>query len=185
VKLERIVGSSVASTTVPTAADGTWNVQHVLGGHYRIRAWLPPTFGMSRAQLVFVEAPKAAGVILRADRVGGVRVDAALAPNPAEVDEDANLKVRVAQRQVDAEGIIRTVPVSGTQVTLSGSGDWTVRGGPTSFTGSDGAATFRVVCRSSGSQPLSVVLDTGESHPLDLPPCVEVAATTTTTTTTG
>jgi folate-binding protein YgfZ len=181
VRLDRILGSAVASTTVPTAADGTWNVEHVLGGHYRIRAWLAPTLGMNRAQVVFVESPKANPVVLRLERFGGVQIDAAIAPSPPPVDGEANLKVRISQRQVDNEGDVSTAPVSGAEVTLSGSGDWSVRGGTSGITGIDGAVTFRVVCRNAGSQPLSAVLANGESRSLDLPPCVEAATTTTTT----
>src|SRR5437899_6439356 len=40
VELDRWTGDRFASVQVPTAADGTWNVQHVLGGRYRVRAWL-------------------------------------------------------------------------------------------------------------------------------------------------
>lgn len=182
VELQRLVGNTAATTRVPTAADGTWNLQNVLGGQYRIRAWLPPSFGMERAQLVFVEAPKPRSVILRLDRFEGIRVDAALAPNPPSVDEDANLKVRVAQRQVGEDGRIRAVPVVGTQVVLSGSGSWSVRSSNTGFTGSDGSVTFRVVCRDAGVQPLSVVLQNGEARALELPPCFDPSSTTTTST---
>jgi folate-binding protein YgfZ len=181
VQLERLVGSAVASTRVPTATDGTWNLQNVLGGQYRIRAWLPPAFGMERAQLVFVEAPKPKAVILRLDRFEGIRVDGAIAPNPPTVDDDANLKVRVARRQVGEDGVIRSVPVAGTQVVLSGSGSWSVRSSTTGFTGSDGSVVFRVVCRDAGVQPLSVVLENGEVRALELPGCVDEEATTTTT----
>lgn len=185
VQLERLVGTAVAGTRVPTAPDGTWNLQNVLGGQYRIRAWLPPTFAMERAQLVFVEAPKPKAVILRLDRFEGIRVDAALAPNPPTVDQEANLKVRVAQRQVGEDGRIRSVPIAGTQVVLSGSGSWSVRSSSTGFTGSDGAVTFRVVCRDPGVQPLSVVLDNGDVRALQLPGCVAEVPTTTTTSVTS
>lgn len=180
VQLERLVGNAVAATRVPTAPDGTWNLQNVLGGQYRIRAWLAPSLAMERAQLVFVEAPRPRAVILRLERFEGLRVDGAVAPNPPSVDEDANLKVRVARRQVGEDGRIRAVPVVGTEVVLSGSGSWSVRSSNTGVTGPDGSVTFRVVCRDAGVQPLSVVLENGEVRSLELPPCFDPSSTTTT-----
>jgi hypothetical protein len=37
-----------------------------------------------------------------------------------------------------------------------------------------------MVCRQAGTQPLAAVLESGESRPLELPPCVDQTATTTT-----
>ena len=50
VHLDRLVGDGVASVEVPTGPDGSWNVQNVLGGRYRIRAYQAPSLGMLRAQ---------------------------------------------------------------------------------------------------------------------------------------
>lgn len=171
VRLERLTGGGSAVKIVPTAADGTWNAPNVLGGRYRIRAWQAPALGMLRAQVVFVEAPRASGVVLRVERFDGTRIDAAIAPSPPTVGEEANLRVRVSTRQVDAEGIIRYLPNVGISVTLSGSGAWSVQTANPTFTDAGGAATFRVVCGAAGPQPLSAVLDDGESRALELPGC--------------
>ena len=122
VRLERLVGDAVASVQVPTAADGTWNVEKVLGGRYRIRAWQQPSLAMARAQLLFIEAGEQAPVELRLDRYEGRRVDAVVAPDPPLVSEPANLKVRVADRAVDDGGTIRTTPTPSVSVQLTGSG---------------------------------------------------------------
>lgn len=171
VHLERLVGDEVAAVEVPTGPDGSWNVQHVLGGRYRIRAYQTPSLGMLRAQVVFVDSPKAKPVVLRVDRFDGLKVEAAIAPSPPVVGTPATLKVRVAVRQVDATGIVRSVPQVGTTVTLSGSGSWGVSTANPSFTDANGEATFEVTCGASGPQPLSATLSTGESQPLDLPAC--------------
>ena len=171
VHLDRLVGDGMASIEVPTGADGSWNLQNVLGGRYRIRAYQAPSLGMLRAQVVFVESPKAKPVVLRVDRFEGLKVDAAIAPNPPVVGSPATLTVRVAIRQVDAQGFIRAAPQAGMTVTLSGSGSWGVSTANPSVTDAAGEATFEVTCGASGSQPLSVTLSTGESQSLDLPPC--------------
>lgn len=180
VRLERIVGEGSASVDVPTAPDGTWNVENVLGGRYRIRAWQQPSLAMVRAQVVFVEAGKESPVLLRLDRYEGRRVDGVIAPDPPLVDEQANLKVRVADRLVDERGIVRTTPRPGTSVRLTGSGSWFVRSPNPQTTGSDGSVTFRVECTDDGDQPLSVVVDGTETIALDLPACVDPTAPPTT-----
>lgn len=171
VRLERLTEHGVAVLEVPTAADGTWNAAGVLGGRYRIRAWLAPTLGMAQAEVVFVRAPEPDAVTLRLDRFGGVRIDTALAPSPSPVDAPANLKVRVTTREVDPGGFIRHAPVVGAAVTLTGTGSWSISSSNPTFTDAEGSALFELQCLAAGPQPLSVLLDDGTSQALDLPPC--------------
>jgi hypothetical protein len=184
VQLERIVGEGVASARVPTAADGTWNLSGVLGGRYRIRAWRQPDLVTAEPEIVFLESGPQRAVSLRVEVVGGVRVDAAIAPDPPIVDEPANLKVRVAERTVDDGGIVRDTPVGGVQVQLVGTGDWRLESSTFAVTGSDGGATFRVVCEDDGEQPLYAELEDGQQYALMLPPCLDPEATTTSSTST-
>jgi hypothetical protein len=181
VQLERVVGSAVATTRVPTAPDGTWNVEQVLGGRYRIRAWRVPDLATTAPQIVFIESGPQRAVSLTLTPVGGVRVDNAVAPDPPIVGEPTNVKVRVAERTVDGEGIVRDTPLAGETVTVSGSGDWSVGSPNPSATGGDGSTIFRLTCLSEGVQPLFATLETGESHALTIQPCVEAGTTSTTT----
>jgi hypothetical protein len=182
VRLERLVGDGSASVEVPTAADGTWNVAGVLGGRYRVRAWQQPSLAMVRAQVVFIEAGEQRPVLLRLDRYEGRRVDAVIAPDPPLVGEAANLKVRVADRAVDDRGVVRTRPVAGATVQLTGTGRWFVMSPNPQATGTDGSVTFRVECGDEGAQPLSAVVDGGDVVPLPLPDCVDASAPPPTTT---
>jgi hypothetical protein len=181
VQLERIVGDEVATTRVPTAADGTWNAANVLGGRYRIRAWRTPDLATAKPSLVFLDSgdPQRA-VPLHLDAVGGVHVDAAMAPEPPTVDEPANLKVRVAQRTVDADGVVRDSPAIDVTVGLAGTGRWSVSSSNPSITGSDGSVVFRLTCRDAGPQPLSAQLSDGTTFPLSLQACVDNTPTSTT-----
>ena len=184
VELERLVGDGSASTRVPTAADGTWNLEKVLGGRYRVRAWKVPNL-VSTTQVVFVETTGQRAVDLRLEPVGGIRVDTAVAPDPPVVDEQVNVKVRVAERTVDAEGVVRDTPMAGVTVGLGGSGDWQIDSPNPSSTGGDGSTIFRLTCESDGAQPLFATLGGGESYALAIAPCVDTAATTTTTSSTS
>jgi hypothetical protein len=171
VHVERLGARGIASVNVPTAADGTWNVANVLGGRYRVRAWLAPSLGMTRAATLFVSAPRPAPVVLRLARFDGLRIDAVIAPNPPVVGAPANLRVRVLRRAVTGQGYIESTPVASTTVTLAGSGSWGVSGSNPDVTGADGTVTFEVVCGAAGAQPLSAILDDGTEQALALPAC--------------
>lgn len=181
VELVRWVGNRFAALRVPTATDGTWNATNLLGGEYRIRAWFAPLYGMDRGQTLFVAVGNPPSVNLRVDRVSGTTIDAAIAPDPATVGQPANLGVRVATREVDSGGFIRSAPAVGVSVTLTGSGAWSTQSSNPSVTGSEGVARFVVRCLAPGPQPLSATLSDGTSQPLDLGPCSPAPASTTST----
>lgn len=180
VQLDRLVGDGVATARVPTAADGTWNAADVLGGRYRIRAWRAPDLVTPGSTIVFLESGPTRAVDLRLDPVGGVRVDHVIAPDPPYVDEPGNLKVRVAERFVDAEGVVRDTPIAGVVVTLGGSGSWSVGSSNPATTGIDGSVVFLLTCREEGAQQLAATVDGQDTYALALQPCIERGATTTT-----
>ena len=182
VQIERVVGGAVATTRVPTAADGTWNVEKVLGGRYRIRAWRAPDLATLKPEIVFLESGRERAVSLKLDAVGGMRVDAAIAPDPPIINEPSNLKVRVAERSVDTDGVVRDAPQAGEFVTLGGSGDWAVGSPNPSTTGGDGSTIFRLTCEDDGPQPLFATLETGESYALAIQPCIDPDNPSTSTT---
>lgn len=184
VHLDRITDAGTSSIEVPTAPDGTWNLANVLGGRYRVRAWLAPSLGMPKAVLFFLEDSRPKPVHLRLERFGGAVVDWAIAPTPPPVDERVNLKVRVATRVVNERGFIDSTPVFGTTVTLSGAGNWRLFSDNPQSTDSDGSAVFELSCREEGAQPLTVLLENGETKALELPPCFDATPTTTPTSTT-
>lgn len=182
VQLERLVGDGVAATRIPTLPDGTWKLEKVLGGRYRIRAWRVPDLATARSEVLFIEDGKDRPVALTLAAVGGVRVDAAVAPDPPVVGNQANIEVRVAERTVDAEGVVRDAPRQGVSVGLGGSGAWELDSPSPTTTMADGTAEFRVTCQQSGQQPLFATLADGSSYALLLPACVSSGTTTTSTT---
>ena len=157
---------------MPTAADGSWNASGVIGGRYRMRAWLAPSLGMPRAQVVFVEAANPKPMVLRLSRYEGTLADAAIAPKPPVVGATAILAVRISTRSVDSQGVARARPVAGLGVTLSGTGSWSLLAPAPAATKDDGTVSYTVACRAVGEQPLIIILETGERLPLDVPDCV-------------
>lgn len=181
VRLERLVGEGGAREDVPIRPDGTFDRPDILGGRYRVRAFATPGFAMLQPEIFFLESGTRE-LVLRVEQFGARDVAAVVAPDPPLVDERTNLVVRVANRAVDGDGVVRSTPVAGVAVTLTGSVGWAVLGEPTGVTAADGEVLFTLVCQVGGVQPLSANLDGLEEVPLGLPACAERPAPTTTTT---
>lgn len=186
VLLERLVGDAVAARAVTAGPDGGWDVGDVLGGRWRVRAWRPPDLAVGRSEVLFVEAGAPVEVDLALDRLGGNRADVAVAPSVPEEDVPVNVRVRVASRVVDADGVLRDRPQPGIPVTLTGSGAWSLGGSNPATTGADGSVVFTITCRSAGA-PALVLSVTGVTDVPPLPGCAASAPgdTATTSTTEG
>ncbi len=175
VRLERLVGDAVATLEVLTGADGAWWAAGVLGGRYRVRAWRRPDLASTEAQVVFVAAAEPAEVILRVERFT-VAVDLAVAPDPPVVGERTNVLVRITDRTVDADGVVRAVPRSGVGVSVTAGPGWVSESPLIGVTDEAGTVTFTLVCRAPNRQGLVVTLAPDQIVPLDPPECVVPAA---------
>ena len=182
VQAERLVGDAAAMATVVTAADGTWAMQGVLGGRFRVRAWRSTDLSMTKPEVFYLTDGDTKQLPLSLQRYTGVAVTFAIAPNPPFVNEAANLVVQVVQQSVDPQGVVRGEPVVGVRVELFGGGDWSlVTANPTTTDGS-GRATWQLRCRSDGKQQLAVLVGGSQQFPLDIAACVDRPEETTTTT---
>jgi len=184
VRVERLVGDSGVHTDVATNPDGTWKLDNVKGGRYRVRAWRAPDLALVAPQVFFLTGDETRTLQLQVAHYGGTNVGAAIAPNPPLTDEPANLVVQVPTAVVDTEGVVRATPMAGAQVTLQPGGNWAVQSSSSGFTDATGKAYWQVVCQAPGNQPLFALVAT-QSYALNLPPCTETFATTSSTTFTG
>lgn len=181
VNIERIVNGQVGQVVLLTLDDGSFSLPMVLGGRYRIRAWRAPDLAQTAASAFFLGQAETKTLQLKVRSIGGTSVTASFAPNVPRTDRDTNLVVRVAQKTVDDDGIVRAQPIPGVRVELIGGGAWVVRSTNPTFTGADGLAEWTLRCRRSGSQALAVTIGSS-TVPLDVPDCVDPDEETTTTT---
>ncbi len=172
VRLERLVGDAVATLDVTSGTDGLWRAPGVLGGRYRIRGWLAPALAAVEPQILFVEGRETSAIVLVVQRFAPSVVDLATAPDPPRVGRRTNVVVRVSSQVVDDTGVVRVAPLPGVAVSLNPGGGWDLEGASLVTADGDGGATFTLVCRSSGPQPLVATILPAEVFPLTPPDCV-------------
>lgn len=180
VQVERIASGASASTTVLSADDGSWTLPQVFGGRYRVRAWRAPDLAQTTWTAVFLGATETKQVQLRVRTVGGLNVDASIAPNPPILGEDANLVVLVTVKQVDDQGVVRATPQVNFDVDLVSYGGWRIVSANPVATDSRGQASWNVRCRATGHESIAVTIGT-QTIPLNIADCVAPPPETTTT----
>jgi hypothetical protein len=180
VNIERVVGGQVGQVVLLTAEDGTWSLPMVMGGRYRIRAWRAPDLAQTSATALFLGQDETKTLELKVRTIGGLSVTPAFAPQVPRTDRDTNLVVRVSQKTVAEDGIVRAEPLPGVRVELVGSSGWTVRTVNPTTTDASGEAQWNLRCRDTGRQPLAVTVGT-QTIPLAVENCVDPDLETTTT----
>jgi hypothetical protein len=178
VRVERLVADQTVTTDVVTAVDGTWAVQAVQGGRYRIRAWRTPDLATPKSDVLFLGATEQRRLGLRLDEYIGVTTVASVNPNPPPVDEPTGLAVLVADRAVDQNGVVRATPRAFARIDLFSTGAWRLRSQSAAFTDAGGRAQWVVECEDAGPQPLDVVVDQ-RAFRLAVPACADASTSTT------
>ena len=211
VRADRIVAGGTQRSDVVTGADGTFTLGSVPGGRFRVRAFLAPTLAMTDAEVFFLTDGETKDLRLQVDQFVGAIVRASTTPSAPIVGQAVNLAVRIADRTVDADGIVRETPRPGETVRVAAAG-WTSldqrpttttsstlipepdrqpadEGQPVMVTDGNGVAVFHFRCdRVTAVSASATVGADGQVYPLDVPPCAPVPTTTTaapTTTTEG
>jgi hypothetical protein len=174
VKVERFVGSQVATADVRTQA-GSWSVDSILGGSYRVTIFRPPDLAQAAAEVFFLGADETKMLTTNLTRFGDNGISATIEPNPPIVGQPALLVVRFGTGGVDGEGRVIMTPRPGIRVQLSvgpGVGLETL-----AAIASDGAgaASWQIRCIVPGQFTASILVGNASSA-LVLPPCTPAPA---------
>ncbi|HEX2046637.1 MAG TPA: carboxypeptidase-like regulatory domain-containing protein [Acidimicrobiales bacterium] len=161
VRVERLVGRSVASADVTTSAGGLWQLASILGGSYRVRAFKPPELGTSPVESFFLAATERKTIDFRLPAAGGERITAVVDPNPPRVDQPATITITVGTGRVDDQGRPVITPRAGVPLTLSGGPGIVVESPPQAVTDGNGSAAWRIRCSAVGADTVSLTVGTG------------------------
>lgn len=185
VEVDRVTAPGVtpASDRITTAADGSWNLSGILGGAYILRAWRAPDLAITQPTSLFLAQGETRQTQLQLQQYSGMVVSSSMAPSPPLIGQPANLVVLVTNTTVDANGVVRSVPVPGTEVELTGSDAWQVDTTNPTTTANNGQAAWQLTCETTGNQPLSVTVNSATTETLDHLGACQTPPTTTTSTT--
>jgi hypothetical protein len=165
VRLEHLVGDTV-TTDVTAGPDGRYDAANIAGGRYRVRAFLPPRYAQTDPQVFFLADGEVRGLDLSVKSFSGLAVASATAPDPPALGNPATFVVRVANRVVDDQGIVRVLRVANATVQLTEADGWSVTSPPTAATNRNGDASFTLVCTIPGASVIQAQIQaTADAQP--------------------
>ncbi len=153
--------------------------QGILGGRYRVRAWRSPDLALTTPQILFVEAKQNKQLPLQLSRYTGTTVSALSSPDPPVLNSPLNITAVVTNVTVDGEGVVRSAPAAGVEVTLNVGAGFEFIGAPTATNG-QGRAAFQTRCVTLGASQAELIVNQAETFTVPIRPCVAPAPTTTT-----
>jgi hypothetical protein len=175
VRVERFVGSAVANTEVRSQA-GSWAIESVLGGSYRVTIFRPPDLTETAPDVFFLGADETKTLTTTLVRLGGDgSVTATIDPNPPLVGLPALLTVRFGSGGVDAQGTVIFTPRPGVRAQLNLGSGIGLESALVVITDGAGAAAWQVRCLLPGLFPASILVGNASSA-LILPPCTAAPA---------
>lgn len=180
VLIERWVGGRSGSLTVTAGADGRFGVSNLLGGRFRVRAWLQPNLAARQSEVVFLANDASGDVTIALDRFEGQQLQANLDLTAINVDDTARVRALFTRTTVDDEGIVIGAPVPGAKVQLTAPSGLSISGDNPATTNDGGLATFTVRCDREGAYTVTLTTE-GASTSYTLPTCGPKPAPTTTT----
>ncbi len=188
VEADRFVGGQAASTHATTAADGGFLLTGLLGGRWRVRAWLAPTLALTTPQIFFLAGTGTQTVTLTLAPYTSPVISSAISPSPPVEGNPVNVVVQVENPMVGSGGVVTYLPPAAAVVTLVGGSGWSVTSPNPAVTNGSGDAAFQMVCDTVGAPGLTASVADVANQVLRIPSCmpapIPVTPPTTTTTTT-
>ncbi len=170
VRLERHSDDGWAVTEVTADEFGHWSAPRLLGGRYRVRAWLAGQAAMRSSEVFFLGADEAKALVLELDGVDPQPRMRFAHRGDIELGGTGTVAVTVTTRTVDGDGVIEVSGLAGAIVGLVPTAEVTVAPGLASADG-DGVARFVLTCQKLGT-PTATVSHQGVAIAVDLPDCV-------------
>ncbi len=185
VLLERFVGIQSGSILISADGAGRFGASGLLGGRYRVRAWLQPSLAAVQSVTGFVAEGESLNLKVIVERHDALTLQVASAVGSMTVGVPAGVSALMTQQSVDANGIVLDAPVAGVSLVLVGSAGLGVEQPNPAVTNAAGRASWSVVCASPGTYVVSVSSTAPPAAAgATLPACTTAPPPTSSTTTT-
>lgn len=179
VRIERLVGKTVATADVTTSGGGAWQLNSVLGGSYRVRAFKAPDLGPSPVESFFLAASERRNLDFKLAAAGGEKITAVVSPDPPRLEQAATITITVGVGSVDAQGRAVLTPRPGVPLVLAERQAVALESPPSAVTNANGAASWRFRCVAEGTAAFTLTIGTGATQ-VGIPACAPAAGPTTT-----
>ncbi len=173
VRIERHTNDGSISQDIRATSNGRWSISKVLGGRYRIRAWVPGRYMMDSSAVLYVEDESSTSLELQLREVeSSVELDV-FSGGPIYQGLTGSAVISVTQRTVDSEGYITTQPVAGKLVEVTAQSPLSLLSSPQVLTNARGESTVKVRCNRIGAARILVKMD-DQLENVTLSPCVAI-----------
>ncbi len=170
VRIERHTTEGLASEEVTTDSLGRWSLQRVLGGRYRVRAWLAGRYTMTESHVFFLPDDQDKALDLVVDGVDSKIQMSFAAGGDIYLGLTGTVAVSVTTRSIDAQGFTVVSGVPGAIVTLAPTAEATAQPSVV-VADTDGVARFVVRCEQLGTAT-AVAKHQEQVASFTLPSCV-------------
>ncbi len=174
VVVERHTSGGVARTTAAVEPDGTWMLEGVRGGRYRVRAFVPNQLSSGAATVTFLAQGQAAAIDLVLQPADPNPVLEFHAPPELVIAVDATVAVTVGRRVIDADGRTVQLPLPGSSITFATAAGVVPLSASTVIADSGGAGRLLLRCDVLGAHQITATAQ-GVGATFNMPPCVEPA----------
>lgn len=177
VEIQRHTADGVAQRTVSTDENGAWEATGLVGGRYRVRAWLSGVLAMGASEVAFLTEDDSRQYEFE---LWGIdpSPELELVTNEAlYLNIPTTMAVVYTRPVIDDRGVVVATPVPAQPIVVSASQAVTIFSDSTDITGVDGVARFAIVCTQlSGEGAFNtgvVIARAGELvQTFPMPPCV-------------
>jgi hypothetical protein len=170
VRLERHTTVGMTSDDVEADEGGQWSAPELLGGRYRVRAWLTGEYGTAGSEVLFLNEGQSLTLDLAVDPVEDRARLSLVDSGDIHVGFTGTVAVTVTRQSVDADGYVVMSGVPGAAVTLEPSAGVTVSPA-TASADPDGVARFVIRCEQAGAK-FAVARHEAEATWYALPDCL-------------
>lgn len=158
VEIQRHTAVGVAFRTVAADDAGSWRASGLLGGRYRVRAWLPGVLAMGSSEVAFLaggESKEFEFLLWGIDPSPSLEL---VKNDEVYLGVPATIAVVLTRPVIDDRGVVVTTPIAGSPIIVSASQNMSVLSEPTQLTDADGVARFAIVCN---ALPVEDTISTG------------------------
>lgn len=183
VRIERFVGDDVVTVDVATNATGSFAVNQLLGGRYRVRAWRAPTFAQLGSEVTFLADGDRRAMRLQLAAPNDIDISASATASAVIVGQPTTVTMRILTPVVNGNGQVDMGGRANDLVVATGGGVLIGQSGQAT-SNAEGTATFTFQCVQVGAGSVTMQTpyykETVDITCLPLPTTTTAPPTTTT-----